>query len=225
MMKYLKYLLTILLIALVAGQTIYAKDNPDDYKVVLTLHDGTIVNGFLSGNIMGDKIKVSETFKGKTQKYKTADIESLVFPATENDDSEVVFTPMMVHDPCEIVGRNPKSPRLLMKIYETDKMIGYVSPAEDFTFTPTLHTMWGTMKYYYYIKGEKRAHAYWKIIINSKVIGLRKMLKGRLDRFPLVKEYLDHGNFDSKEFFDHPEVLMPVINEAIESGNYDAEKN
>jgi hypothetical protein len=214
----------VIAIAVFASQPAIAKANPDDYKVILTLNDGTVINGFLKGDIMGDKIKVSETFKGKGKKYSTTDIKSLVFPPTESDEHELTFVPVMVHDNFELLNKNPKNPRLLMKVYETDRMIGYISPAEDFTFSPNMMSYWNSMKYYYHVKGEKRAYTYWKVFVNSKVIGLRTMLKKCFKRFPSVKDFIDSKAFDSKEFFNSPEILMPVVDEALLSGNYTREE-
>ena len=224
MLKTTKHLLLVLMITLFTWQPAIAKANPDDYKVILTLNDGTVINGFLKGDIMSDKIKVSEKFKGKGKRYATTDIKSLVFPPTESDQQELTFVPVMVYDFCELTGKKPKSPRLLMKVYETERMIGYISPAEDFSFTPTMMSYWNSTKYYYYVKGEKRAYAYWKIIVHAKVIGLKKMLKNRFKRFPFVQDYIDSKAFDSKEFFNHPEILMPVVDDALKSGNCAAEE-
>ena len=219
-MKKITSLLLVLTIAMFTWQSASAKANPDDYKVILTLNDGTVINGFLKSDIMGDKIKVSETFKGKGKKYATTDIKTLVFPPTESDERELTFVPVMVHDNHELVNKNPKSPRLLMKVYETERMIGYISPAEDFTFTPTMMSYWNSMKYYYQVKGEKRAYTYWKVYVNAKVIGLKKMLKKCFKRFPAVKDYIDSKSFNSKEFFNSPEMLMPVVDDALKSGSY-----
>jgi len=224
MMRQIKLFLIVMLVALLAWQPAEAKANPDDYKVIVTLNDGTVIHGFLKGDIMGDKIKVSPKFNGKATKYATSDIQSLVFPPTESDARELCFVPVMVHDNHELVGRNPKSPRLLMKVYETERMIGYISPAEDFSFSPTMIASWNSLKYYYQVKGEKRAYTYWKVIVNAKVIGLRKMLKKCFKRFPYVKDYIDSKDFNSKEFFKNPEILMPVVDEALKSGKYTPEE-
>ena len=222
-MKTTTYLLIVMAVALFAWQPAVAKANPDDYKVILTLNDGTIIEGFLKGDIMGDKIKVSETFRGKGKKYSTTDIKTLVFPPTESDERELTFVPVMVHDNHELVGKNPKSPRLLMKVYETDRMIGYISPAEDFTFSPTMISYWNSMKYYYQVKGEERAYTYWKVFVNAKIIGLKSMIKKCFNRFPYVKDYIDSESFDGKAFKKNPEILMPIIDEAIKAGNYTKE--
>lgn len=223
-MKKITLLFLVLTMALFAWQPAIAKANPDDYKVILTLNDGTVINGFLKGDLMGDKIKVSETFKGKGKKYSTPDIKSLVFPPTESDERELTFVPVMIHDNHELVNRNPKTPRLLMKVYETERMIGYVAPAEDFSFTPTMMTYWNSLKYFYHVKGEQRAYSYWKVVVNAKVIGLKKMLKKCFKRFPHVQDYIESKAFKSKEFFDTPEILMPVVDEAIKMGNYTREE-
>ena len=219
-MKKITLLLFVLAIALFSWQPAIAKANPDDYKVILTLNDGTVIEGFLKGDIMGDKIKVSEKFNGKSKKYATTDIKTLVFPPTESDPSELTFVPVMVHDNHELVGKNPKSPRLLMKVYETERMIGYISPAEDFSFTPTMMSYWNSMKYYYFVKGEQRAYTYWKIFVNAKILGLKKMLKKCFKRLPYVQDYIDSKAFDSKTFLKNPEILMPVVDEALKSGSY-----
>lgn len=223
MKKTAKNLLLVMTIALLTWQPAIAKANPDDYRVILTLNDGTVIEGFLKGDIMGDKIKVSEKFNGKSKKYATTDIKTLVFPPSESDPTELTFLPVMVHDNHELVNRNPKSPRLLMKVYETDRMIGYISPAEDFSFSPTMISYWNSMKYYYQVKGEQRAYTYWKVVVNAKVIGLKKMLKKCFKRFPYVKDYIDSKAFNSKEFFKNPEILMPVMDEGLKSGNYTRE--
>ena len=69
MMKKIRYLLIVLSMALFTWQPATAKANPDVYKVILTLNDGTVIEGFLKGDIMGDKVKVSETFRGKGKKF------------------------------------------------------------------------------------------------------------------------------------------------------------
>lgn len=224
MMKKINYLLIVLSIALFTWQPAIAKANPDDYKVILTLNDGTVIEGFLKGDIMGDKIKVSEKFNGKAKKYATTDIKTLVFPPTGSDPEQLTFVPVMVHDNHELLNRNPKNPRLLMKVYETDRMIGYISPAEDFSFSPTMISYWNSMKYYYQVKGEQRAHTYWKVVVNAKVIGLKSMLKKCFKRFPYVKDYIDSKEFNSKVFFKNPEILMPVMDEGLRSGNYTREE-
>jgi len=223
-MKQVKLFLLVMVVAMLTCPPAAAKANPDDYKVILTLNDGTVIEGFLKGDIMGDKIKVSEKFNGKSKKYSTTDIRSLVFPPTESDARELRFIPVMVHDNHELMGRNPKNPRLLMKVYETERMIGYISPAEDYSFTPTVITSWNSLKYYYQVKGDKRAYTYWKVVVNAKVIGLKKMLKKCFKRFPYVKNYIDSKEFNSKEFFKNPEILMPVVDEALKSGDYISEE-
>ena len=219
MMKKIKYLLIVMMVALFTCQPAFAKANPDDYKVIVTLNDGTVIEGFLKGDIMGDKIKVSEKFNGKAKKYSTTDIKTLVFPPTESDERELVFIPVMVHDNHELLNRNPKNPRLLMKVYETDRMIGYISPAEDFSFSPTMISYWNSMKYYYQVKGEQRAYTYWKVVVNAKVLGLKSMIKKCFNRFPHVKDYIDSKAFDGKAFQKNPEILMPIVDEAIKAGD------
>jgi len=223
-MKQFKLIFLVVAIALLTWQPATAKANPDDYKVILTFNDGSVIEGFLKGDIMGDKIKVSEKFNGKAKKYRTTDIKTLVFPPSQSDERELTFIPVMVHDNHELLNRNPKAPRLLMKVYETDRMIGYISPAEDFSFSPTMISYWNSMKYYYQVKGEQRAHTYWKVFVNAKVIGLRSMLKKCFKRFPHVKDYIDSKEFNSKEFFKNPEILMPVMDEGLKSGNYTREE-
>ena len=114
MTKTAQNLLLVMTIALLTWQPAIAKANPDDYRVILTLNDGTVIEGFLKGDIMGDKIKVSEKFNGKSKTYATTDINTLVVPPSESDPTELTFLPVMVHDNHELVNRNPKSPRLLM---------------------------------------------------------------------------------------------------------------
>lgn len=204
-----------------------AKDNPNDNKVVLTLKDGTIVQGYLSGDLFSDMVKISENFHGKSQKYSTNDI--LTLKLTPNDTTSFTFIPMLVYDYWKLSGKKSKNPLLLMPIYETERMIGFIAPDTDFSMAPNALGMgfqfiFGTVKYFYYIKGEERAYSFWKVQ-TGKPIGLKKSLKKYpFKRLKYVCDYIDSKDFDSSAFQDNPMILLPIIDEALQRGLYEPEK-
>ena len=218
-MKKIFFLLFMLLFCIAP---VTAKDNPNDKKVVLTLNDGTVIHGYLSNNLFTDNIKISETYRGKSKKYSTSSIASLQL--TPNDTTSFTFVPMLVYDYFTIGGKKSKNPLLLMPIYETERMIGFVAPDTDFSMANgvgmSYNFIYGTLKYFYYIKGEERAYSYWKVQ-TGKVIGLKKSLKKYpFKRFQFVCDFIDSKEFDASAFQNDPTMMLPIIDEALQRGSY-----
>ena len=219
-------LFCVMMMALLTCFVTQARDKEED-RVIVTLKDGTVIDGYLKSEIMSDKVKVKDKVTHKTQKISTEDMEKLVFPPTEKDTSTAEYRPVMVYDYVisALESKKVKHPRLLMKVFETDKMIGYISPTTDFTFTGTWHTTYvGVPKYYYYVKGDQRAYAYW-YEVKGITTGLKGHLKKFFSRFPSVVEFIDSDEFSSKEFKKHPEMMMLLVAESLEKEQCGPEKD
>ena len=201
--------------------------NEERTIAVLTLNDGTVVKGYASINKEGDKVTMEtiiNTRNRKTVKYSTDNVKSLVIPPSGKDTTTVTFVPILVHQPWYMI-KNPSKPKMVVKVFETERMEGYVGPDADFTFTGNngVGAMglyhWDVNAYYYHIKGEKRAYGYWKDIIGSSY-SLKRALKAYFKRFPDIVEFVEGNNVDKKTFINNPTMMLPLIDESIKNGNY-----
>lgn len=191
----------------------------DDYKVILTLKDGKVINGYIRTSLMDGamKVGVSETPKGAYCEYETKDIISLVYPALTEDQEEILYVP------CRAIKKVPnlisrrkeyKAPVLLRKIYEGEKLIGYVMPCVDATTNATTTYYRNTYKYLYRVKGEEVAQPYW-FASDGIVVGLKSAMKFIFKDYPEIIEMFENGKIGRKEFLEHPEMIMPILNDVL----------
>ena len=89
-------------------------------KAVLTLKDGTVLNGYLQNDIhfMKKNIYFSETQDGKDVKYKIVDIKSLVVDNAMQDGKQRTFI---------LIDDDPKFQYLATVIYKGKHVTGYMS--------------------------------------------------------------------------------------------------
>lgn len=218
-MKKILFLLAAIF-ALMWGAQLPANANgDDDFKVILTLKDGKVINGYIRTSLMGGamKVGVSETPKGSYYEYETKDIASLVYPALKEDQEEIRYVP------CRAIKKVPnliskrkeyKAPVLLRQIYEGEKIIGYVLPCVDATTNATTTYYTNTYQYLYRVKGEEVAEPYW-FASNGTVVGLKAAMKLVFKDYPEIIELFDNGQIDRKEFIEHPEIMMPILNDVL----------
>lgn len=92
-MRTLLLLLSVILLGV--NMTFAGSDYP---KAMLTLSDGTVINGYLRENIhhVYHKVPISETVDGKKINYKTKDIQSLV--VTMPDGTAETYIPIYTWD-------------------------------------------------------------------------------------------------------------------------------
>ena len=217
-------------------------DKHESQHVILTMNDGTVIDGYLKGDIMGKTIRVSEgDYRGAEKKYKVEDIQSLVFTSI-NDSSSMVYEPVMVVD--EFDDDQSQKTRLLSKVYESDYIVGYYSPVQDYYETTVWHyrgptsTKMGagtgtwspstarhrrtTGQYYFQIKGNSVAIPYWRTIWSGSRSNVKHFIKHVFGHFPGIIEEVNSKEFNYKEFSQHPDVLMPVLDQAVQNGDYQA---
>ena len=108
-------------------------------KAVLTLKDGTVLNGYLQNDIhfMKKNIYFSETQDGKDVKYKIVDIKSLVVDNAMQDGKKRTF---ILNDD------DPKFPFMETEFYKGKHVTGYMEPYA-FENNTTSRTFTGIMYY------------------------------------------------------------------------------
>lgn len=207
--------------------------------VIFTLKDGTVVDGYLVSDIQGTKIRIARN--GLNPKsYKVQDIVSLVFPNANGDTTAALYyVPVMVID--ELAGDMRAKPRLLTKIYESDDLLGFTSPATDYkTYTTDSYVPSGdgkgpghwnthvhyvpftTRQYYYQVKGNGIALPYWLMSWSGSKWSIKHHIGKVFRHFPSIISTVNGNEFDSKEFFEHPEALLPILDQALQQGDYQA---
>ena len=90
-------------------------------KAVLTLKDGTVLNGYLQNDIhfMKKNIYFSETQNGKDVKYKIVDIKSLEVDNALQDGKKRIFI---------LIDDDPKFPFLATEVFKGKHVVGYMEP-------------------------------------------------------------------------------------------------
>lgn len=102
-------------------------------KAVLTLKDGTVLNGYLQNDIhfMKKYIYFSETQNGKDVKYKIVDIKSLEVDNALQDGKKRTFI---------LIDEDPTFQYLATVIYKGKHVTGYMQP---FAFENSTHSIYG----------------------------------------------------------------------------------
>lgn len=217
----MKRFLTLLFTAIISiiGINCYAQGE-DDFKVILSLKDGSVINGYIRTSLMGGAMKVgiSETPKGSYYLYETKDIESLVYPALKEGQKEVRYVPSRaLKKVATLISKSKeyKAEVLLRPVYKGEKVTGYVLPCvASTTISATMTYYTNTYQYLYKIEGEEVAVPYW-FADTGIVAGLKAALKLLFKDFPEIIEMVDNGQIDRKEFIEHPEMMMPILNDVL----------
>lgn len=139
-------------------------------KAVLTLKDGTVLNGYLQNDIhfMKKNIYFSETQDGKDVKYKIVDIKSLVVDNAMQDGKQRTFI---------LIDDDPKFPFLATEVFKGKHVVGYMEPyafentitSRTFTGIPYVAgtTYSGCRSYHYMVDGGKHVY-YWNLFESKK---------------------------------------------------------
>ncbi len=217
-----------LFILLLSGAMVFAQNG--DGRVVLTLKDGTVINGYLRTALMPDKrtVGIGEAPKGKYMKYANSDIESLVLPASAENPEALTFIP--VKDRFAERKKPNKEPSLMVKTFEGKHVTGYRFPTiSDFTVsggypggaqvtTTRITGIWG---FSCRVEGEEAAVSYWynspeggRILVNPDAY--LKQLGKRFDKYPELIDALRKENLDKAAIRQRPEAVLEVLDRIIE---------
>ena len=172
-------------------------------KAVLTLKDGTVLNGYLQNDIhfMQKYVLFSETEEGKDVKYKNETIKSLVVKNCFGDGKETTFIPVKLYwsDQKKVA---PK-PILAIQNYQGKHVKGYMYPTffDDTRTSINAGVMQnasmfsGVWWYLYNVDSDNtRNIKYWDYLSNRKP----QSLKTRLKRM-------------NKDFKEYPQVYSMIL--------------
>lgn len=198
-----------------------ANDNPEDYHVILTLKDGSKVDGYITTALRNyfrpriSEIEVSKEYGGQTQKYTSDDVVSIVFPPNDKDTTTVVYHSVNAQSKLpNLLSKNPKPYKktiFLRQIYDGDNVKGYVMPLLDRTFAQTMTVLNYTWRYFYQTKDSDIVKAYWDDT-DGIVPGMKNVMKFYLREFPELQQMVEDGKLTPDAFHENPASVLPLMN-------------
>ena len=195
-------------------------------KAVLTLKDGTVLNGYLRNDIhfMKKNICFSETQNGKDVKYKIVDIKSLVVDNALQDGKKRTFI---------LIDDDPKFPFLATVVFKGKHVTGYMEPyafennTTSRTFTGIMYyanTIYsGCRAYHYTIDGGKHIY-YWNLFESKKINDKRekysqKKLLNKISKkfkdYPAVAEEVEKRGLTAEQIHENPTILLEILDKNL----------
>lgn len=224
-----KLLFTIFLIVLSFAITVNAKKPKQKVvwpKAVLTLKDGTVLNGYLQNNIhfMKKKISFSGTQNGKGVKYKIEDIKSLEVENALQDGKKRTFI---------LVDDDPKFPFLATEVFKGKHVTGYMEPYafDNSTHSRSFTGIWTNITvyldcraYHYTVDGGKHVY-YWNLFESKKNNAKRekysqkKLLKKIREKFkdyPAVADEVEKRGLTAEQIHENPTILLEILDKSLQ---------
>lgn len=195
-------------------------------KAVLTLKDGTVLNGYLQNDIhfMKKNIYFSETQNGKDVKYKIVDIKSLVVDNALQDGKKRTF---ILNDD------DPKFPFMATEIYKGKHVTGYMEPYA-FDNTTTSRSFGGIMSsnttylgcraYHYMVDGGKHVY-YWNLFESTKINAKRekysqqkllKKIRTKFKDYPAVADEVEKRGLTAEQIHENPTILLEILDKSLQ---------
>ena len=197
-------------------------------KAVLTLNDGTVLNGYLRTDIhfMQKYVLFSETEEGKDVKYKNETIKSLVVKNCFGDGKETTFIPVKLYwsDQKKVA---PK-PILAIQNYQGKHVKGYMYPTffDDTRTSINAGVMQnasmfsGVWWYLYNVDSDNtRNIKYWDYLSNRKPQSLKTRLK-RMNKdfkeYPQVCEAVEKQGLTAEQISEDPTILLEILDKSLQ---------
>ena len=162
-------------------------------KAVLTLKDGTVLNGYLQNDIhfMKKYIYFSETQNGKDVKYKIVDIKSLEVDNALQDGKKRTFI---------LIDEDPKYQYLATVVYKGKHVTGYMQPfafdnsthSRSFTGIWTNITVYLDCRAYHYMVDSGKHVYYWMLFEDKKINSKREKYSQKKLLSMLKSKCFDH---------------------------------
>ncbi len=196
-------------------------------KAVLTLNDGTTLNGYLRTNIhfMQKQVLFSETEEGKDVKYKNETIQSLVVKDCFGDSTEATFVPVKLYDVYK--KKIPRKPILAIPHYQGKHVKGYLYPTFfDDTRTSissgvmqSHSTYSGVWLWLYNVDSDStRNRVYWNLPTRKP-----RSLKSRLKEitkdfkeYPQVREEVEKQGLTVEQIDEDPRILLDILDKSLQ---------
>ena len=183
-------------------------------EIKLTLTNGNVVSGTTKSMFMfdnGSEISVKDAATGEKKDYTSADIKSVKY-YNEKDKEWITFVPLMAQKGMpSIWNKNPKpykEPVFMIPMYEGKRASAYKHIISTQTNTKNRQINGSGCIYYFKVKGEDVARAYWM----SAAIGAKAMLKIVFKDFPEMKDVI--SGLDTDKFYEDPIMLIKKFDEA-----------
>ena len=195
-------------------------------KAVLTLKDGTVLNGYLQNDIhlMKKNIYFSETQNGKDVKYKIVDIKSLEVENALQDGKKRTFI---------LIDDNPDYQFLATVIFKGKHVTGYMEP---FAFDNSTHSrsftgIWTNVgsyldcrAYHYTVDGGKHVY-YWRLFENKKFNDKRekysqkkllKHIQNKFKDYPAVADEVEKRGITAEQIHEDPTILLEILDKSLQ---------
>lgn len=182
-------------------------------EVKLTLNNGDVVEGTTTSPFMFDnfneiRVKVATTDEKKD--YTSLDVESVKYRG-KNEKDWVTFIPLLAQKSMpSIWNKSPKpynKPVFMQPLYDGKKVSAYKHFISTQTNTKNLQINGVGCVYYFKVKGEDVARAYWM----SSAMGVKAMLKVVFKDFPEMKPIINELDVD--KFYEDPLIIIRKFDE------------
>lgn len=217
-----KLILTLLsALAVVAG---FAQERPEEYHVRVTKADGTVFEGYNETRFSNHlrpyltKVKISPEFQGEPVVYTSDEVKRVEFTTLPEDSIPVIFEAVIPQTTMpHYFNKNPEpyeKPVFLRVVYDGENVKGYAMPYTDHTMVPSMTTINYTWRYYYLVKGQSIAKAYWTDT-DGIVPNMKKAMKFYFREFPELMEMVNSGEVTPKMFKKNPTIVLPLMDRTV----------
>ena len=208
----------ITLLYFLATLMMFAKNEGE--PVIAVMADGTRIEGFTTTRLINylkpdvSTVSICREPGGEEQQYTSDEVVELIFQPSEEDSTEVVYHAVKAQKQMPNAwNKNPKpykKPVFLRLIYNGDNVKGYVRPAMDSSYTPSMTSVNYTWLYYYKLADQDITKAYW-FDTNDLIPSMRKVMKFYFREFPGLQKMVDNKELTPKEFRDNPSIVLPLM--------------
>lgn len=215
-----KFLL--LLMCFVWSSAMFAEKDPENYKVVVCLKDGTQFEGYMASPLANylsprvSEVSISKEFGGEKQKYTSDEVVSIEFVQNDKNDKPVIYHSVMAQSKMpNLLSKNPKpyKQRIFLRlVYDGKNIKGYAMPLFDRTFGQTIDVLHYTWRYFYKTVDDDVAKGYWDDT-DGTIPNAKKVMKFYFREFPELQKMVDDESLTQKAFRDNPAMVLPIMDE------------
>lgn len=196
-------------------------------KAVLTLNDGTTLNGYLRTDIhfMQKQILFSETEEGKDVKYQNETIKSLFVKDCFGEGKDATFVPVKLYFSAQ--KKVLKKPVLAIQNFQGKHVKGYMYPTFfDDTRTSinggimqSHSTYSGDWWWLYNVDSDStRNRIYWDVD-NRKPRTLKSRLKDMdkdFKEYPQVRQEVEKRGLTVEQIKEDPRILLDILDKSLQ---------
>ena len=200
-------------------------------KAVLTLNDGSVLNGYLRTDIffIGNNFLFSETEDGKSVKYKNEDVKSLVVKDGLEKGKDATLVPIYMY--WRAAKKILKHPSLAIQVFQGKHVKGYIRPcyfedsttSRSFTGIMSSSTRYqsGCRQYIYNVDSDNTINnEFWFYrLVNGKPKYLNSMmkdLKKEFKKYPKFLEEIEKQGITAEQVSDNPIMLLEILDKTLQ---------